>query len=100
MNMSLCPALRSFLTLVTNLYRSTSASEHVIQQLIKWGESRNSYTKELDLVEVTEAIFLGVQKSFDKVWHVALNFKLIKLDISGQLIKIYADYLKNCILCC
>ena len=38
------------------------------------------------------AIFLDVQKAFDKVKHVLLIFKLIKLGVDLQPVKIFHDY--------
>ena len=42
---------------------------------------------------VTGAIFLDVQKAFDKVVHKALIFKLFNNGVDPQLVKIFNDYL-------
>ena len=41
------------------------------------------------------AIFLDISKAFDKVWHDWLIFKMRQNGVSGQLLKVFQDYLKN-----
>ena len=40
-------------------------------------------------------IFLGIFKTFDKVWHEALIFKLPQSDICGEMINILKDFLSD-----
>ena len=41
------------------------------------------------------AIFLDISKAFDKVWHGGLIFKMRQNGISGQLLKLFQNYLNN-----
>ena len=41
------------------------------------------------------AVFLDISKSFDKVWHDGLIFKLKQNDISGRLLLLFPNYLSN-----
>ena len=41
------------------------------------------------------AIFLDISKAFDKVWHAGLLFKLKQNGISGNLLKLFENYLFN-----
>ena len=41
------------------------------------------------------AIFLDISKAFDKVWHDGLIFKMRQNGVSGQLLNVFQDYLKN-----
>ena len=47
-----------------------------------------------DSLEVRGA-FLDISKAFDKVWHKGLNYKLQQNGISGELLNILIDFLKN-----
>ena len=38
------------------------------------------------------AVFLGISKAFDKMWHDGLIFKLKLNGISGSLLKLYENY--------
>ena len=40
-------------------------------------------------------VFLDISKAFDKVWHKGLNYKLQQNGISGELLNILIDFLKN-----
>ena len=40
-------------------------------------------------------IFLDISKAFDKVWHEGLIFKLKQNGISGKLLNLIKDFLKN-----
>ena len=40
-------------------------------------------------------VFLEISKAFDKVWHDGLIFKLKQNDISGKLLNLIKDFLKN-----
>ena len=39
--------------------------------------------------------FLDISKAFDKVWHEGLVFKLQQNGISGNLLNIFEDFLRN-----
>ena len=41
------------------------------------------------------SIFLDISKAFDKVWHEGLVFKLKQNGISGNLLNIFEDFLRN-----
>ena len=41
------------------------------------------------------AIFLDISKAFDKVWHDGLIFKMRQNGVSGRLLKLFQDYLRN-----
>ena len=41
------------------------------------------------------AVFLDISKAFDRVWHDGLIFKLKQNGISGNLIKLFENYLHN-----
>ena len=41
------------------------------------------------------AVFLDISKAFDKVWHDGLIFKLEQNGISGNLLKLFHNYLSN-----
>ncbi|GFV47543.1 RNA-directed DNA polymerase from mobile element jockey [Trichonephila clavipes] len=43
----------------------------------------------------TGAVFLDIQKAFDRVWHVGLLYKLIKTNTPLHLIKVIPSYLCN-----
>ena len=40
-------------------------------------------------------IFLDISKAFGKVWHGGLIFKMRQNGISGQLLKLFQNYLNN-----
>ena len=40
-------------------------------------------------------VFLDISKAFDKVWHEGLAFKLKQNGISGNLLNIFEDFLRN-----
>ena len=40
-------------------------------------------------------VFLNISRAFDKVWHEGLIFKLKQNGISGNLINLLCDFLKN-----
>ena len=40
-------------------------------------------------------VFLDISKAFDKVWHEGLVFKLKQNGISGNLLNIVEDFLRN-----
>ena len=40
-------------------------------------------------------VFLDISKAFDKVWHEGIIFKLKQNGISGKLLSVLADFLKD-----
>ena len=42
-----------------------------------------------------QGVFLDISKAFEKVWHEALVFKLTQKAISGKLLNIFEDFLRN-----
>ena len=40
------------------------------------------------------AVFLDISKAFDKVWHEELIFKLEQNGVSGNILKLFQNYLK------
>ncbi|KAJ1126668.1 hypothetical protein NDU88_005074 [Pleurodeles waltl] len=44
----------------------------------------------------TGVVFMDVAKSFDRVWHRGLNYKLIKLKFSSYLVNLLTSYLEEC----
>ena len=43
----------------------------------------------------TRAIFLGISKAVDKVWHKGLFYKLQQYGFSGNLLALLTDFLSN-----
>ena len=52
------------------------------------------YTSFDDRFEV-RGVFLDISKAFDKVWHEGLILKLKQNDISGNLLNLLCDFLRN-----
>ena len=48
-----------------------------------------------NILEDVRGVFLDISKSFDKVWHEGLIFKLKKNGFEGKLIMLFENYLKN-----
>ena len=51
--------------------------------------------KSFDKVNEVRGVFLDISKAFDKVWHEGLIFKLKQNGISGNLINLLCDFLRN-----
>ena len=49
----------------------------------------------LDARFEVRSVFLDISKAFDKVWHEGVLFKLSQNRISGNLLKLLTDFLKN-----
>ena len=49
----------------------------------------------LDAGFKVRSVFLDISKAFDKVWHEVVLFKLSQNGISGNLLKLLTDFLKN-----
>ncbi|GFQ99916.1 probable RNA-directed DNA polymerase from transposon BS [Trichonephila clavata] len=57
-----------------------------VVEFIKKGKNRD---------ECTAAVFLDIQKAFDKVWHTGLLFKLITYKIPPPLILLLSSYISD-----
>ena len=49
----------------------------------------NSFDERLEV----RSVFLDISKTFDKVWHDGIIFKLAQNDISGNLLNLLRDFL-------
>ena len=54
-------------------------------------DTLNSLDEDLEV----RGVFLGISKSFDKVWHEGLIYKSQQSGISGELLNILIDFLSN-----
>ena len=52
---------------------------------------RNSFDDGLEV----RGVFLDISKAFDKVWHKGIIFKLKQNGISGKLLSVLSDFLKD-----
>ena len=41
-------------------------------------------------------VFVDISKTFDKVWHIGLLFKLKAYGVDGELLSLLKIYLENC----
>ena len=55
----------------------------------------NEIHKSLDNRHEVRAVFLDISKAFDKVWHEGLLFKLKRNGVSGEMLILLENYLKN-----
>ena len=55
----------------------------------------NMFCKALDYGKEIHAVFCDVSKSFERVWHKGLLFKLNSVGINGTLLQWFTDYLKD-----
>ena len=46
-------------------------------------------------VKTNRGVFLAISKAFDKVWHKGIISKLQQNGISGKLIRVLCDFLKD-----
>ena len=61
-----------------------------INQLLSiTNEIYNSFDERLEV----RSVFLDISKTFDKVWHDGIIFKLAQNDISGNLLNLLRDFL-------
>ena len=68
------------------------SGDSCINQLLSINhEILNAFDKGLEV----RGIFLDISKAFDKVWHDGLIFKLRQNGISGDIINILQDFLRN-----
>ena len=55
----------------------------------------NTFCQALDEGKEVRAIFCDISKSFDRVWHKGLLYKLSSVGISGSLLQWFTDSLNN-----
>ena len=68
------------------------SGDSCINQLLSINhEILNAFDEGLEV----RGIFFDISKAFDKVWHDGLTFKLRKNGISGEIINILQDFLRN-----
>ena len=68
------------------------SDDSCINQLLSINhEILNAFDKGLEV----RGIFLDISKAFDKVWHDGLIFKLRQNGISGDIINILQEFLRN-----
>ena len=47
------------------------------------------------MMELMFKVFLDISKAFSKVWQKGITFKLKQHDISGELLNLSCDFLRN-----
>lgn len=70
-------------------FRRQHSTQHQLWRVVELLQASNG--KGL----ISGAIFVDISKAFDKIWHDGLIFKLIKINLPPQLIRIFSDYLTN-----
>ena len=55
----------------------------------------NVFAKALDEDKEIRVAFLDISKTFDKVWHKGLIFKLRSIGVSDNLLEWFKDYIAN-----
>ena len=55
----------------------------------------NDIYKSFDQNKEIRAVFLDINRAFDRVWHPGILFKLKQIGIEGQALSIIEDFLKN-----
>ena len=77
--------------LVTKNQSGFRPGDSTTNQLYLLDETAFDSTKSLEV----KTVFLDISKSFDKVWHDGLIFKLEQNGVSGNLLKLLQNYLRN-----
>ena len=67
-------------------------SDSCINQLLS---ITNEICKSFDAGLEVRSVFLDISKAFDKVWHDGINYNLIRNGISGYLLNLLEDFLKE-----
>lgn len=104
---SLLPAISKIIERVIKLHLQQHITQHNILMPEQFG-FRHKHSTLHQLLRVTEflseklkarvpaaAVFLDIAKAFDKVWHEALIYKLIRLNFPARLIHLIYSYLRN-----
>ena len=53
------------------------------------------FCKSVDSGKEVRVVFLDISKTFDRVWHMGLQYKLYRYGIRGSLLKWFTGYLKD-----
>ena len=78
--------------LITSNQSGFKTSDSCINQLIS---ITHEIYKSFDVGYNVPSVFLDISKSFGKVWHQSLHYKLKQNGISGELLDILKDFLDN-----
>ncbi|GFW56433.1 RNA-directed DNA polymerase from mobile element jockey [Trichonephila clavipes] len=70
-------------------FRPQLSTSHQLLRVVEYAKSGFKEKK------YTGAVFLDIQKAFDRVWHTGLLYKLIKINAPPQLILIIKSFLNN-----
>ncbi|GFU16764.1 RNA-directed DNA polymerase from mobile element jockey [Trichonephila clavipes] len=70
-------------------FRPQLSTSHQLLRVVEYAKSGFKEKK------YTGAVFLDIQKAFDRVWHMGLLYKLIKINAPPQLILIIKSFLNN-----
>ncbi|GFV70331.1 RNA-directed DNA polymerase from mobile element jockey [Trichonephila clavipes] len=70
-------------------FRPQLSTSHQLLRVVEYAKSGFKEKK------YTGAVFLDIQKAFDRVWHTGLLYKLIKINAPPQLILIIKSFLIN-----
>ncbi|GFU89693.1 RNA-directed DNA polymerase from mobile element jockey [Trichonephila clavipes] len=70
-------------------FRPQLSTSHQLLRVVEYSKSGFKEKK------CTGAVFLDIQKAFDRVWHTGLLYKLIKINSPPQLILIIKSFLIN-----
>ena len=81
----------SFLIISSNQSRFKPGDSCIRQLLPITHEIYKSFDSGFEV----RGVFLDISKAFDKVWHEGIIFKLKQNDISGKLLSVLSDFLKN-----
>ena len=77
---------------ITTLQSGFVPGDSTVNQLM---DIYNTFCKALDEGKEVRAIFCDISKTFDRVWHKGLLFKLQSAGMSGSLLTWFSDYLNN-----
>ncbi|GFW16687.1 probable RNA-directed DNA polymerase from transposon X-element [Trichonephila clavipes] len=70
-------------------FRPRLSTTHQLLRVVEYIKEGNS------MGQCTAAVFLDIQKAFDRVWHTGLLFKLINYNIPTPLILLLNSYISN-----
>ncbi|GFU07187.1 RNA-directed DNA polymerase from mobile element jockey [Trichonephila clavipes] len=70
-------------------FKPQLSTSHQLLRVVEYAKSGFKEKK------CTGAVFLDIQKAFDRVWHTGLLYKLIKINAPPQLILIIKSFLNN-----
>lgn len=70
-------------------FRSEHSTTNQLMKLVDY------LTNTMNRGEKTTAVLLDLEKAFDKVWHIGLLYKLLKLDTPPALVALIQSFLEN-----